>query len=421
MNDLGVLQPARAAEDINSMDSLPPDAFDFPQLHAGDIVDGHIVSISPAEILVDIGYKSDAVVDSRELDRLDPEFLRELSTGDPVVAYVVHTEDRDGNVVISLNRAQQEQDWRQADELLQSQDVFEGVVTGFNRGGVIVRMGRVRGFVPASQLSSRWQVQQDASVDPEERWAKLIGQPMQLKVVELDRRRNRLILSERAAMRDWRKDQKERLLTELEKGDTVKGVITSIAQFGAFVDLGGADGLIHLSELAWHRVEHPSEVVHVGQKVEVYVLNVDHDRKRIALSLRKMTPEPWSVIHDTYAVGQVITATITKLTNFGAFAKIDEGIEGLIHISELADYRVNHPKEIVQEGDEVQVRIIRIDPQRRRVGLSLRQATEDAYVEVDWRQEVEDGQPEAEDEPANEQMQAALGMIPELAQVDVQQ
>jgi len=258
-------------------------------------------------------------------------------------------------------------------------------------------------------------MQQDASVDPEERWAKLTGQTMQLKVVELDRRRNRLILSERAAMRDWRKDQKERLLSELNKGDTVNGIITSIAQFGAFVDLGGADGLIHLSELAWHRVEHPSEVVHVGQKVQVYVLNVDEVRKRIALSLRKMTPEPWSVIHDTYTVGQVITVTITKLTNFGAFAKIDEGIEGLIHISELADYRVNHPKEIVQEGDEVQVRIIRIDPQRRRVGLSLRQATEDAYVEVDWRQEVEDTKSETEDEPANEQMRAAPEVIPEMA------
>jgi len=415
MNDLDVLQPAQAAEDVNSMDALPPGAFDFPQLRAGDIVDGHIVSISPSEILVDIGYKSDAVVDNRELDRLDPEFLRELSVGGPVVAYVIHTEDRDGNVVISLSRAQQEQDWRQADELLQSQDVFEGVVTGYNRGGVIVRMGRVRGFVPASQLSNRWQMQQDASVDPEERWAKLTGQTMQLKVVELDRRRNRLILSERAAMRDWRKDQKERLLSELNKGDTVDGIITSIAQFGAFVDLGGADGLIHLSELAWHRVEHPSEVVHVGQKVQVYVLNVDEVRKRIALSLRKMTPEPWSVIHDTYTVGQVITVTITKLTNFGAFAKIDEGIEGLIHISELADYRVNHPKEIVQEGDEVQVRIIRIDPQRRRVGLSLRQATEDAYVEVDWRQEVEDTKSETEDEPANEQMRAAPEVIPEMA------
>ncbi|PKO23559.1 MAG: 30S ribosomal protein S1 [Chloroflexi bacterium HGW-Chloroflexi-1] len=413
MNDLDVLQPALAVEDVNSMDSLPLDAFDFPQLHAGDIVDGRIVSISPTEILVDIGYKSDAVVDSRELDRLDPEFLQELSVGEPIVAFVVHMEDRDGNVVISLTRAQQEQDWRQADELLQSQDVFEGVVTDYNRGGVIVRMGGVRGFVPASQLSSRWQVQQDASVDLEERWARLIGQTMQLKVIELDRQRNRLILSERVAMRDWRKDQKERLLSDLNKGDTVKGIITSVAAFGAFVDLGGADGLIHLSELAWHRVVHPSEVVCVGQQVEVYVLNVDKERKRIALSLRKMTPEPWSIIHDTYTVGQVITATITKLTNFGAFAKIDEGIEGLIHISELADHRVNHPKEIVQEGDEVQVRIIRIDPQRRRVGLSLRQATEDTYVAVDWRQEAEDTQPAEEDASVNAQMQAALGAFEE--------
>jgi small subunit ribosomal protein S1 len=381
------LQAAQPAGEPNPMDTLDLDLLSFSELRQGDTVEGTIVSISPNQVLVAIPYKADAIVDPRELERLGKDFLESVAVGDPISAVVVQPEDRDGNVVISLARAQQEQDWRQAEELFQSQDVFEGVVTGFNRGGVIVRVGRVRGFVPASQLSARWQAQQDAEGDPEQRWARLVGQSMQLKVVEMDRQRNRLILSERAAMRDWRKNQKDRLLSTLNKGDVLKGIVTSIADFGAFVDLGGADGLIHLSELAWHRVEHPREVLRVGQEVEVYVMNVDEERKRIGLSLRRLTPEPWSIVADHYEVGQVVTATITRLAAFGAFAKMDDAIEGLIHISEMADYRINHPKEIVQEGDEVQVRVIRIDPQHRRIGLSLRQASEEAYV--DWQADAE--------------------------------
>ena len=381
------LQSAQPAGEPNPMDTLPLDLLSFSALRQGDTVEGSIVSISPNQVLVAIPYKADAIVDPRELERLGREFLDSIAVGDPITAVVVQPEDRDGNVVISLARAQQEQDWRQAEELFQSQDVFEGVVTGYNRGGVIVRVGRVRGFVPASQLSARWQAQQDAEGDPEQRWARLVGQSMQLKVVEMDRQRNRLILSERAAMRDWRKNQKDRLLSTLNKGDVLKGIVTSIADFGAFVDLGGADGLIHLSELAWHRVEHPREVLRVGQEVEVYVMNVDEERKRIGLSLRRLTPEPWSIVADRYEVGQVVTAIITRLAAFGAFAKMDDSIEGLIHISEMADYRINHPKEIVQEGDQVQVRVIRIDPQHRRIGLSLRQASDEAYV--DWQADAE--------------------------------
>lgn len=400
-------RPFQPRDEPNPMETLPDTAFDFPKLHTGDVVDGTIVSISPTEILVDIGYKSDAVVDSRELERLDRAWLANLSPGDPVTAYVLQPEDRDGNVVVSLQRAQQEQDWCEAERLFQSQELFEGVVTAYNRGGVIVRVGRVRGFVPASQLSARWQAQQDENADPDERWAKLLGQKLQLKVMELERQRNRLILSERVALRDWRKGQKDRLLTELKKGDILHGVVTSVSDFGAFVDLGGADGLIHLSELAWRRVAHPSEVVRVGQEVEVYVLNVDEEKKRIALSLRRLTPEPWSIIEELYHTGQVVNAVITKLTNFGAFAKIDDGVEGLIHLSELADYRINHPKEVVHEGDQVPVRILRIDPQRRRIALSLRQASEEAYVEVDWREEAQAVL--ADDaQPVNPQLAAAL-------------
>lgn len=383
------VQYAQAATEENLMEALPEDAFNFPQLRPGDVVNGRIVKVSANEILVDIGYKSDALVDSRELERLDRSFIASLSVGDPVSAYIVQTEDRDGNVIISLQRAQQEQDWQLADELFKSQEIFDGVVTGYNRGGAIIKVGRVRGFVPASQLSGHWQAQQDNEGDPEQRWARLVGQKMRLKVIELDRQRNRLILSERAAAKDWRQEQKDRLLAEIKRGDVLTGTVTSLAAFGAFVDIGGADGLIHLSEIAWHRLEHPAEVLHVGQEVQVYVLGVDEEKKRIALSLRRLTPEPWSVIDQVYTVGQVVTARITKLTNFGAFAKIDDAIEGLIHISELADYRITHPKEIVHEGDEVQVRIMRIDTERRRIALSLRQASDEAYVEVDWRAEAQ--------------------------------
>ena len=410
MKKRNALQPDQADGEPNPMEALLADASVFPKLHVGDVVEGTIVSVSPNEILVDIGYKSDALVDSRELERMDHEFLATLAPGDPVAAFIVQPEDQDGNVIISLQRAQQDQDWKQAEDLLGSQEVFEGVVTAFNRGGVIVRVGRVRGFVPASQLSPRWQVQEDIKAEPDQRWVKLVGQKMQLKVLELDRKRNRLILSERVAMRDWRKGQKDRLLAELHKGSVLTGINTSLADFGAFIDLGGADGLIHLSELSWHRIAHPSEVLHVGQEIQVYVLNVDEEKKRIALSLRRLTPEPWSVVEQNYRIGQVVAATITKLTNFGAFARLDDAIEGLIHVSELADYRINHPKEVVQEGDQVAVRIIRIDTQHRRIALSLRQATDDAYVEVDWRAEAQVALDDRQ-ELTNQPFLAALGPL----------
>jgi small subunit ribosomal protein S1 len=214
MDDQETMLSALGIAAANPMDALPMDAFNVPSLRVGDTRDGTIASISPAEILVNIGYKSDAIVDPRELERLDRSFIADLRVGDPVTVCVTHTEDRDGYVVVSLSRARQEQDWREAEDLLQSQDVFEGVVTGYNRGGVIVRVGRVRGFVPASQLSPHWQVQQDAEGNPDERRARLVGQKMQLKGLELDRQRNRLILSERLAMRDWRKGQKDRLLSQ---------------------------------------------------------------------------------------------------------------------------------------------------------------------------------------------------------------
>ena len=213
-----------------------------------------------------------------------------------------------------------------------------------------------------------------------------MGQKLHLKIIEIDRRRNRLILSERAATREWRQTQKERLLDDLQEGDIRKGVVSSLCDFGAFVDLGGADGLVHLSELSWSRVGHPKEVLAVDQEVEVYVLGVDRDRRRIALSMKRLKPEPWSTVQDRYQIGQLVTGTITNITEFGAFARLDDDIEGLIHISELSEDRIDHPNAVVKEGDEVTLRVIRIDPDRQRIGLSLRRVNEDPYEEYDWQE-----------------------------------
>ncbi len=348
---------------------------------AGEIRTGIVVEKRPNEVLVDIGYKSEGVVSGREFERLG-DALETLSVGDEVPVFVMR-EDKDGNLVLSISRALAEKDWERAEELMRTQDIFECPVDSFNRGGVIVKLGQVRGFVPASQLSSVIPMQ--GTEEGDERYAALLGGSLRLKVIDIDRKRNRLILSERLAMREWRRQQKEQLLDSLKEGDSLEGIISSIADFGAFVDLGGADGLIHLSELSWNRVTHPSEVVKVGERVKVQVLSVDTERRRIGLSLRRLTPQPWEVIDTTYEVGQVVRGRITKLVNFGAFARlVDTGIEGLIHISELSERRVTHPKEVVAEGDVYDLRIIRIEGDKRRLGLSLKQA-QPVSQEVDWQ------------------------------------
>ena len=354
------------------------------QPQTGDIRYGVVVDKRAGELLIDIGYKSEGIVTGREVDRMEDEF-KEMAIGDEVPVYVMR-EDRDGNLLLSISRARAENDWKHAEELLESQDMFTGSVSGFNRGGVIVKIGQVRGFVPASQLSSESQSSQLTAGEPDNRWMQLMDAELRIKVIDLDRRRNRLILSERVAIREWRREQKEILLKSLEENSVCEGVVSSLADFGAFVNLGGADGLIHLSELSWGRISHPNEVVSIGQKLQVMVLNVDQERKRIGLSLRRLLPEPWETVPDRYEVGQVVRGLVTKLVHFGAFARLEgDTIEGLIHISELTEKRINHPSEVVSEGQELELRIIRIDTGKRRMGLSLKQvAPEEEEVEFDW-------------------------------------
>ena len=376
---------AEGDDNAQAMAELLENAYTFRMPNRGDILEGTVVKIDPDQILVDIGFKTEGVVPGAELERIKPETIK---VGDQVLVYVVNPEDKSGNVVLSLTRAQLERDWRNAEKLFESGEIFEATVSGYNRGGLIVRLGKVRGFVPASQLSTATR-EGNEEVQSDD-LAKLVGQKLKLKIIELDRGRNRLILSERAAIREWRRQQKERLLAELQEGDIVRGAVSSLCDFGAFVDLGGADGLIHLSELSWGRVSHPSEVLQVGDEVEVYVLKVDRKERRIGLSLKRLQPDPWSQVEEKYSVGQLVEGTITKLTNFGAFARLkDDEIEGLIHISELSDERITHPREVVKEGDVLTLRIIRIDPERRRMGLSLRKVASAEYADLDWRAELD--------------------------------
>jgi small subunit ribosomal protein S1 len=353
----------------------------------GEIREGVVARITPSEILVDVGAKSEGVITGRELDSLEESTRKALATGQKILVYVMDPEDRNGNIVLSLNRAREEQDWRDAETLLASQDVYSGAVAGFNKGGLIVKLGNVRGFVPASQLGPSRRRRSEGDT-PEQKWARMVGEPMQVKVIEVDRGRNRLILSERAAAKESREAQKDRLLTEIKAGDVRQGHVISLAEFGAFVDIGGADGLVHLSELSWKHITHPNEVLHVGQEVEVVVLNVDHERKRIGLSLKRREDDPWTLIQRKYQIGQLITGTITKLAKFGAFARVDgeDEIEGLIHVSELSDGHIEHPREVVNEGQTLTLRVIKIEPDKRRMGLSLKRVASAEYADTDWEQ-----------------------------------
>jgi len=375
------------ADAANPMQSLLDSDSGMTMPRRGEIREGVIARITPGEVLVDVGAKSEGVITGRELETLDAAMRQSLTVGQTVLVYVMDPEDRNGNIVLSLSRAKEEKDWRTAEALLASQEVYTGPIAGFNKGGLIVKIGNVRGFIPASQLSAARRRRSEGET-PEQKWGRMVGETTQVKVIEVDRSRNRLILSERAAVKESREAQKDRLLSEIKVGEVRKGHVISLAEFGAFVDIGGADGLVHLSELSWKRVNHPNEILKVGQEVEVVVLNVDRERKRIGLSMKRREDDPWLAIQKKYQVGQLVAATITKLTKFGAFARIEgeDDIEGLIHISELAEGHIDHPKEVVAEGQNVTLRVVKVDAEKRRMGLSLKRVASSAYADTDWEQ-----------------------------------
>lgn len=360
---------------------LSDPSHDYKTLKYGDVMEGIIMHVDRDELLVDIGSKAEGIVPSKEYSSLSSEEKDALQIGDSILVFVVQPENPEGHPVVSIDRARQEKSWRRLQEIHEANDVIEAEVTNYNKGGLLVNLDGVRGFVPASQVS---EIRGGDESSKQADMARLIGTSLPLKVIEINRHRNRLILSERQAVQERRDAMKEQLIKDLNEGEIRSGRVSSICDFGAFVDIGGADGLVHLSELSWSRVRHPSELLKVGQEVEVYVLGINAHERKIALSIKRTQAEPWSRVANSYEVGQLVRGTVTQLANFGAFARIEDGIEGLIHVSELADERIQHPKQVVSEGQELILRIIRIDPQRRRMGLSLRRAldTPDAELEA---------------------------------------
>ncbi len=370
--------------------------FDFPK--QGEIRTGMVASKTPGQILVSIGTKSEGVISGKEYEQIPPEELEALKIGQEIPVFVINPEDQNGNLVLSYVRAREEVSWQEAETLLGSKETNHSSIIGYNKGGLIVPVGGLRGFVPASQISlSRRASLQGES--PEAKWSKMIGQPIDVVVIEVDRERRRLILSERAASTETREMLKERVIEELKEGETRTGRVTSLADFGAFVNISGADGLVHLSEISWDRINHPSEVLKVGQEVKVKVISIDKDKKRIGLSIRQLLSDPWANEVARYQVGQLVEGQITRLTKFGAFARLEGDIEGLIHISEISEKRIEHPKEVLHEGDMVTLRVIKIDPDNHRIGLSLRRVESMAYADMDWQTLLETEEGESHEEP----------------------
>jgi small subunit ribosomal protein S1 len=354
---------------------------DIKSFKHGDVVEGNVVRIDKDEILVDIGAKSEGVVSNRELfGRHGGEGQAPLNIGDTVLVYVLQPESPEGHAVLSLRRAGLERKWRAMQEQFEAGVIIEAPVIDHNKGGLIVDCG-IRGFVPISQIVDfprRPQNDQprDAAQEIAEKLQPFVGRKLRLKILEVNRKANRLILSEKVALYEERREKRDELFSSLQVGQKVSGTVRSIAPFGVFIDLGGIDGLVHKSELSWNKVNNPEAGYKVGDEVEAEVIDINHERGRISLSIRRLQPDPWHSTVADFKVGDVIDGTVTKLVNFGAFVRVRDGLEGLIHISELSHQRVAHPGDVVHEGQQLKLKIISLDSERHRLGLSLKQAEE---------------------------------------------
>ena len=395
------MSSAQEAQEMQDMGQLLDSVEPMKPLRRGDIIDGLVMRADNDGVLVNIGHKAEGIVPPGEMRTLGPDGHNAVKIGEEILAMVIRGETAEGSAILSIDRAAGEQGWKVLQKALDNEEVIQGTIMGFNRGGAIVDCAGVQGFVPMSQLSS---VSRDSFLSAEDSGASDkgdvegesdgdagtgnnnpdtgndnpdVGRELQMKVLEVNRSRNRAILSERLVFQEQREEVRAKLIEEIRVGEVRKGRVSGISKFGAFVDIGGADGLVHISELSWGPIQGPEEVVEPGQEVDVYVLRVDLETKKIALSIKRLQEEPWETIHERYSPDDIIDATITKLTEFGAFARVENAIEGLIHISELTERMINHPKDVVREGDKVRVKILRIEPERRRLGLSLRQGGED--------------------------------------------
>ena len=359
MNDIG-----SAADFLAAVDET------IKYFNDGDIVAGTIVKVDRDEVLLDIGYKTEGVIPSRELSiKHDVDPSEVVRVGDRVEALVLQKEDKEGRLILSKKRAQYERAWGTIEQVKDADGVVTGTVIEVVKGGLILDIG-LRGFLPASLVEMR----RVRDLQP------YVGRELEAKIIELDKNRNNVVLSRRAWLEQTQSEVRSEFLGRLAKGQIRTGVVSSIVNFGAFVDLGGVDGLVHVSELSWKHIDHPSEVVEVGQEVTVEVLDVDLDRERVSLSLKATQEDPWRQFARTHAIGQVVPGRVTKLVPFGAFVRVGEGIEGLVHISELAERHVELPEQVVNVGDEILVKVIDIDLERRRISLSLKQANEPSAV-----------------------------------------
>ncbi|QSB03941.1 30S ribosomal protein S1 [Natronoglycomyces albus] len=370
---------SNAAENSTKVDEFSSDedllaAIDatIKYFNDGDIVEGTVVKVDRDEVLLDIGYKTEGVIPSRELSikhDVDPSDV--VAVGDHVEALVLQKEDKEGRLILSKKRAQYERAWGTIEKIREEDGVVRGSVIEVVKGGLILDIG-LRGFLPASLVEMR----RVRDLQP------YVGRELEAKIIELDKNRNNVVLSRRAWLEQTQSEVRTEFLHQLAKGQVRKGVVSSIVNFGAFVDLGGVDGLVHVSELSWKHIDHPNEVVEVGQPVEVEVLEVDLERERVSLSLKATQEDPWRQFARTHAIGQIVPGKVTKLVPFGAFVRVEDGIEGLVHISELAERHVEVPEQVVKVGSECMVKVIDIDLDRRRISLSLKQANE-AYVEAE--------------------------------------
>ncbi|MCC7018240.1 MAG: S1 RNA-binding domain-containing protein [Ardenticatenales bacterium] len=363
---------ARAEAEGTSMMALLLEEGDFlpSRYQRGDVVEGAVVSKSRDQLTVNLGAKQEAVVPASDIARVPKAVWDAVQPGDTIQLVVMRPDGRDGEIVLSLSQALTGEDWTRAEELLENGQVVELEIVGFNRGGLLVGFGGLQGFIPRSQM---------ARPMPEggpERMAEFVGERIVVKVVEVSRAKRRLIMSERQAAREWRSERKRQLLGDLNEGDVRRGRVTSIAEFGAFIDLGGADGLVHVSEMSFDRNRRPSDIVKIGDEVDVQVLSIDRERKRISLSMKRLLKDPWAIAAEEHYVGELVDGVVVNMADFGAFVRLQDHLEGLIHVSELSDVPVRHPSEAVRAGQTVTVEIIALDPDRQRLGLSLKRVPE---------------------------------------------
>lgn len=388
----GEIHPEGVDDYTNMASLLKEEGLGLELPEAGEIKTGTIASISPGQIMVGIGAKSEGIISGQEFELIPPDVFAALEVGQEIPVYVVTPEDHHGNLVLSYVRAMETETWKKAEQVMTDKEVFTGKVIGYNRGGLIVSFDELSGFVPSSLLSYARRLDISGET-PDKRYGEMIGEDINLQIIEVDQERRRLIFSEKAAVHETRDSIRDQVIDKLEVGDERTGKITSLADFGAFVNINGADGLVHLSEISWDKIRHPGDELKVGQEVKVKVISIDEDKRHIGLSIRRLKEDPWQESIKALRVGQLVEAKITRLTKFGAFAELENGIEGLIHISEISEEHIGHPKEVLHEGGSVTLRIIKIEADSHRIGLSLRRVESLAYADMDMKvleQELQD-------------------------------